>query len=215
MGDQALLNLVVGGPPALILITSSQLLERETFFKRIEAALRGGTDAVLVREHQMDSAQLLACASRIRLMTREYGARLIIHSQADIADAVDADGVHVASADIGELPYLHRWLGQRHMSLSASCHSAKDLIAAADNEADFALLSPVFPTQSHPGSACLGLECFRQLADVSRLPVIGLGGITVENRTSLAGYGVAVITALLGAEDPEAAARALRGADEA
>jgi thiamine-phosphate pyrophosphorylase len=202
-------------PPSLILITDSRRLEPEDFTSRVEAALRGGADAVLVRERQMDSARLLAFASRLRLLTRDHGARLIVHTQADVAVAVDADGVHVGAADIGDLPGMRHWLGGMAMSLSASCHSAQELADAAAAGADFALLSPVFPTSSHPGAAHLGVAQFRRLAEAATLPVLALGGITVANRNELAGYGVAVIGALLDAADAEAAAAALRGSDEA
>lgn len=203
-------------PPSLVLITDSRRLEADRFFTQVEAALRGGVDTVLVREKQMDSARLLALASRLRLLTRDHGARLLVHTQADIAVAVDADGVHVAAADIPELPGMRRWLGVLPMNLSASCHSASELVSAREAGADFALLSPVFPTASHPGAPHLGVERFRKLATDADLPVLALGGITAANRQRLEGYGVVVIGALLDATDAEAAATALlqRACDE-
>lgn len=197
-------------PPSLVLITDSRRLEPESFFARTGDALRGGVDLVVVREKQMDSARLLAFASRLRSMTREHGARMLVHTQADVAMAVGADGVHVAAADIPQLPMMRRWLGDAPMILSASCHSADELAAASEAGADFALLSPVFPTASHPQAPHLGVEQFRHLVAGAQLPVVALGGITVENREQLAGYGVAVIGALLDATDAGAAAAALR-----
>ena len=202
-------------PPSLVLITDSRRLESDRFLAQVEASLRGGVDAVLVREKQMDSARLLALASRLRLLARDHGARLLVHTQADIAVAVDADGVHVAAADIRELPGMRRWLSALPMSLSASCHSAAELAAAAAAGADFALLSPVFPTASHPDAPHLGIERFRSLAAGAALPVLALGGITVANRAQLADYGVAVIGGLLDATDAEASARVLWGGNEA
>jgi thiamine-phosphate diphosphorylase len=199
------------GPPALVLITDSRRLEREALLAQIEAALAGGVDAVLVREPQMDAARLLAFAARLRRLTAEYGARLWVHTQADIAVAVGADGVHVRAAGIGELPGMRRWLAGQPMSLSVSCHTAAELAAAAAAGADTAFLSPVFPTASHPGAPALGTERFRELAAAAALPVLALGGITPENRGALAGYGVAVIGTLLAAADARAVARALGG----
>jgi thiamine-phosphate diphosphorylase len=203
------------GPPALVLITDSRRLEREALLAQIEAALAGGVDAVLVREKQMDAARLLAFAARLRQLTRDHGARLLVHTQADIAAAVEADGVHVAAAGIGELPGMRRWLGTQPMSLSASCHTAAELDAAAAAGADFAFLSPAFPTASHPGAPQLGAEGFLRLAAAAPLPVLALGGITPENRGELAGYGVAVIGALLDTADARSAACALGGSCEA
>ena len=199
------------GPPALVLITDSRRMEREAFLSQAEAALAGGVDAVLVREKQMDAARLLAFAARLRQLTRDHGARLWVHTQADIAAAVEADGVHVAAAGIGELVRMRRWLSGQPMSLSASCHTPAELDAAAAAGADFALLSPGFPTASHAGAPVLGAERFLQLAAAAPLPVLALGGITPANRGELAGQRVAVIGALLDAADARAAACALGG----
>lgn len=195
--------------PQLLLITDHARYPGDAFFETVEAALSGGVDTVLAREKQMDSARLLAFCSRLRELTRRYDACLIVHAQADVAQAVQADGVHVSSADIPELPAMRRWLGDAPMTLSASCHDMEQLQAAFDAGADFALLSPVFPTASHPGAPHLGVGRFRELAAAAPLPVVALGGITTENRGELAGFPVAAISALLGAEDPAKAARLL------
>lgn len=213
MGHQTLLNIV----PELILITDSRCLDGEAFFAAVESALTGGVDAVLVREKEMDSARLLAFSSRLRALTRQYEARLIIHTQADVALAVDADGVHVSAADIRAMPQIRRWLQENGVEaetaarwcLSASCHNADELEQARKAGADFALLSPVFPTASHPEATALGTERFFRLASATSLPVVALGGISPENRCLLAGFPVAAIRALLLADDPEVAARRL------
>jgi len=196
--------------PSLLLITDHTRYPGEAFFASVEDALKGGVDAVLVREKQMDSARLLAFCARLRSLTRVHDARLLVHTQADVALAVGADGVHLASPDIGELSSMRRWLKDAQISLSASCHDADELQAACDGGADFALLSPVFATRSHPGAAHLGVAAFRVLAEHAALPVVALGGIVPANRGQLAGHPVAVISALLGAEDVEQAARGLR-----
>jgi len=184
-------------------------MERERFFETVEASLCGGVDAILVREKQMDSARLLAFCSRLKAMTTAHDALLIVHSQADVAKAVGADGVHVAAANIDEIPAMRQWLGNAGMTLSASCHDAEELEEAGKCGADFALLSPVFPTASHPGVPHLGAKRFQALAKASPLPVVALGGITPENRSELADHPVAAISAILNADDPELASRQL------
>ena len=196
-------------PPSLILITESARFSGEPFFRAAEAALAGGVDAILVREKEMTSAKLLAFASRLRELTRHHAARLLIHTQADVAKAVAADGVHVASRDIATIPAMRRWLQDGTMSLSASCHNREELLQTKEVGADFALLAPVFPTASHPGAPCLGVEGFRALAAEAEIPVLALGGINVDNRKELAGFGLAVISAVLAADDPGLAARQL------
>jgi len=179
--------------PELILITDTSRMERERFFEIVEASLCGGVDAVLVREKQMDSARLLAFCSRLKVMTTTHDALLIVHSQADVAEAVGADGVHVGAGSIDEIPAMRQWLNRADIMISASCH----------------LLSPVFPTASHPGVPHLGAKRFQALAKASPLPVVALGGITPENRSELADHPVAAISAILNADDPELASRQL------
>jgi len=214
-------------PPRLTLITDSSRFSGEAFFQNVEQALIGGVDAVLLREKNMTSAKLLALASRLRQITRVHQARLIIHSQADICDAVDADGVHLASNEINSIPSVRQWFrlqsGQGQQpeqlsvqtatpptkSISVSCHNADELEAAHSFGADYAMLSPVFPTHSHPGAAHLGLDTFQTLADAAQLPIIALGGISPENCTSLQGRSLAVIGALLQSNEPRQAAQKL------
>jgi len=185
-------------------------MERERFFNAVNAALGGGVDAVLVREKQMDSARLLAFCARLRVLTRAHGARLIVHGQADVAKAVNAEGVHMAARNMGQIQAMRAWLNDFHPDFSVSCHSVDEMDQAAGLDAEFVFLSPVFPTSSHPGAPHLGVEQFRMLAKSASLPVIALGGITQQNRRELSGFGVAVISAILDTDDPEDAARRLK-----
>jgi thiamine-phosphate pyrophosphorylase len=157
----------------------------------------------------MDSARLLAFASRLRELTGNYGAKLIIHTQADIAKAVAADGVHLSSNDLAEVLTVRDWLGNPEMTISTSCHNEIELDFSQRFGADYALLAPVFPTQSHPGEPHLGVEKFKEMAESTSLPVIALGGINTDNRNQLEGFGVAIISAILDAVDPKAAAAGL------
>jgi thiamine-phosphate pyrophosphorylase len=204
VGDQALLI-----PPRLILITDRARLPGERFFEVIDAVLGAGVDAVLLREPQLDSARLLALASRLRLLTRRHNAHLLVHTQADVARAVQADGMHVSAENMGEIPAMRTWLNDPRMSFSASCHGLDELRQAHEQQADFAMLSPVFPTRSHPGAPHLGVVRFKEIADQSPVPVVALGGITPTNRTELGDYPVAVIGAILDADDAQEAARKL------
>jgi len=195
--------------PRLTLITDSQRLPTDRFFETVDAALSGGVDAVLVREKEMDSARLLAFAAVLRELTDLHEAKLIIHTQADIAKAVRADGVHLSSLEMNQLPAVRGWLNKDYMTFSTSCHNEIELEFAAKFGADFVFLSPVFETQSHPDDEPLGMTRFRELSADPPVPVIALGGITPENRGQLEGFPVAVIGAILDAEDPKAIAKAL------
>jgi len=152
---------------------------------------------------------LLAFSSRLREITTKHHAKLIIHSQADIAKAVSADGVHLASTDIAEMPAMREWLDMPNMTLSTSCHNLEELQHSYQHGADFAMLSPVFPTQTHPDAPALGMDAFKQIAVASHLPIIALGGIDADNRSLLTGFAIATIRGILAAQDPNQASQTL------
>jgi len=195
--------------PELTLITHSNNKPNSDLFNIFHAALAGGVRQIIIREKAMDSARLLAFSARLRDITNQYQAKLIIHSQADIAKAVNADGVHLASSDIAEIPSMRDWLGMPNMRISTSCHDLQELQKSHQAGADFAMLSPVFPTQSHPDAPILGIDAFKKIADASPLPIIALGGIDATNRLQLKGFSVATIRSILDAKDPKQATQAL------
>jgi len=199
--------------PKLTLITDTSRYAGDAFFDTVQQSLEAGVEAVLIREKTLTSAKLLALAAKLRTITAACSARLIIHTQADVATAVDADGVHLAAGDIGSIESVRQWLNDPAKTVSVSCHCADELAAASQAGADFVFLSPVFPTDSHPGAAHLGLDNFKLLAAQSSLPVVALGGITEPNCAGLKGYPLAVISAILAADDPAAATRGLLGRD--
>jgi thiamine-phosphate pyrophosphorylase len=162
----------------------------------------------VLREKTLDSAKLLALASKVRILTTQHQAKLMIHSQADIAKAVAADGVHVDAASIPDITQMKQWLGDSFL-VSASCHNAQELKLAESQGADFVFLSPVFPTQSHPGAPCLGADEFHRLANTVNLPVIALGGIEASVIPLLKGHGVATMSNILNAMHPNKVAKTL------
>ncbi len=194
--------------PRLLLITRPQEEDAQAMEQVLRRALGGGVDAVLLRKPGLDDASLLALASWLRQLTREYDRRLLIHTRADVCHAVDGDGVHLAARDVGNVTAVRASLAQG-CSVSVSCHDARELHRAEEEGADFVTLSPVFATRSHPGVEPLGVDVFESLRRGCALPVLALGGVTPSRRRRLGARGVAVIEALWCAEDPTQAARML------
>ena len=203
-------KLVSISPPIklLLLTDSSRFDTQQSMLNCIEQAILGGVDTVVLREKHLDSAKLLSLASKLRVLTEKHQARLMIHSQADIAKAVDADGVHVDAKSIPEIKQIKTWLGDTFI-ISASCHNEGELKHAEQQGADFCFLSPVFPTQSHPGAPSLGAETFLHVATSVSIPVIALGGIEPDVIPLLQGHGVATMGAILNADNPKQAAHLL------
>ncbi|MDQ6962290.1 MAG: thiamine phosphate synthase [Mariprofundaceae bacterium] len=195
--------------PKLVFVTHNPLKDSQKVLDVFEQALDGGVDAILLREPELVSSKLLALASQLRVLTQKYHAKLMIHSHADVAQAVAADGVHVRASDMHEIRAMKAWL-QDDMLFSASCHDLSELAEAKKQGADYAFLSPVFATESHLDVKGMGIQAFKEIAGKSPLPVIALGGVDEDNRTLLAGFSVATIRALLLANEPFKAAQALR-----
>jgi thiamine-phosphate pyrophosphorylase len=157
---------------------------------------------VQLRAKALPDHDYLALARDLRAITTAYGARLLINSRLRIAAEVDADGVHLPrSASIGD---ARRAMGPRAL-IGVSAHSAEELHRAEAEGADFATLSPVFPTASKPwATETLGLGRFTSLAETTMLPIFALGGIQRENARGClkaGAYGIAVMSSIMDAPD--------------
>jgi len=179
--------------------------------QRLSVLLAAGLDALMLREPALDMGKTLALAAELRQQTAAFSAGLWIHAHADIAAAVQADGVHLPARQMQELPAMKRWLQTSSMLFSVSCHDQDELSMAAELGADFAFLSPVFPTQSHPGAPALGVQKWQAMADAAALPVVPLGGVSASNRQQLSAPTVAVMRSLWESPQAESDLQALQG----
>ncbi len=173
------------------------------------AGVSPGTVAVELREKDLEARALLELARPLRALTTRYGAALYINDRADVALAAGADGVHLAGTSLSpsEIAVIAPTL-----SIAISAHGPDDiaraaaLVAAGNAKIAFAVLGPIFDTPSKRRfGAPLGLGALAA-ARVHGLPVLAIGGVTVENcRACLAAGadGIACIRALLADEQPE------------
>ena len=177
----------------------------------IHQALDGGVRAIQLREKGLPVAEVYRLALELRCLTRRYGARLLINDRLDIALAVEADGVHLG---INSLPVTAaRHLLGPQMIIGYSAHAIDEALCAQADGADFVTFSPVYhtPSKAAYGEPC-GVEKLAEAVCALDIPVIALGGIGVANITealSAKVQGVAVISAILDAADPRAAAASL------
>ena len=182
-------------------------------FSRIEAlamaALAGGADAIQLRAKGMPGPDLAALGRRLVAACRERGALFFVNDDAAAALACGADGVHVGPGD--SAPAVARQLLGECGLVGVSVYTAADLARAEAARADYVAVGAVYPTATKVINV-VGLEGVRRLRAATRLPIIAIGGIDAENAAAAieAGAdGVAVISAVSGAEDPEAATREL------
>ena len=180
----------------------------------VRAAVDGGVDVVQLREKDTTARERYELGRDLREITREAGVPLIVNDRVDIAQAVDADGVHLGDDDL-PVPVARERLGEDAI-VGRSVSFVEDAREAERAGADYLGVGAIYATGSKDDIAAeeyaIGTEHLSEICEAVDIPVVGIGGIDASNASEVAAAGadgVAVITAITGAEDPEAATRAL------
>jgi thiamine-phosphate pyrophosphorylase len=196
----------------LCVITDATLVPGRDHVAIAEAALAGGADMIQLRDKTPDLRRLLPQARRIRTVCQAHGAYFIVNDRLDLALAVGADGVHVGQDDL-PAPLARRLLGS-HLILGVSTHDLTQAAAAVTAGADYIGFGPMFGTRTkETGYTPRGTTMLREVRDTVRIPIVAIGGITLENVGEVVAAGAdapAVISAVAGAPDVAAAARGFR-----
>ncbi len=194
--------------PRLYVILDRQVAGDRSLPELLRAVLRGGCRLVQLREKEWPSGRLLPLARQLGEQCRAAGATFVVNDRVDLAVAVGADGVHLGQDDLP--PALARRLMPAGMLLGLSTHSVEQARAAQAAGADYVAVGSMFPTGTKPDFQLVGPDLIRKLRPEIRVPLIGIGGITPANVVEVirAGAdGVAVISAVCAAPDPERATR--------
>lgn len=194
----------------LLVITDRNKTRGRPLAEVIEGACRGGARWFQLREKDMSAGKLLELAGQIRAVTARHGARLIINDRADVALAVGADGVHLPAS--GLPPEVVRALVGEGLLVGVSTHSLEEARRAGRAGADYITFGPLFYTPSKAAyGPPVGLEALGEVAKLEpALPILGLGGVKPGNVSEVisgGAGGVALISAVIAAEDPADAAR--------
>lgn len=185
--------------PDRYLITGEGAARPAEFLQRLENALRNGLSLVQFRAHELSDAAYVQLAEAVWDLCRGYQARLLLNRSGKIQSW--ADGVHLNRQQLAacrERPRVGGWVG-------ASCHDLDELHQAERLGLDYALLSPVQPTTSHPGAIPLGWQRFTQWVEQVNLPVYALGGVGLESlyqAKQCGAQGIAAISAFWGYQEP-------------
>lgn len=197
----------------LVAVTDSLSGGIDGLARRAAAAVAGGATMLTLRLPDESPRALAEIARALRAVVPH--TPLLVSDRVDVALAVHADGAHVGAGDL-QAAAVRRFAPPQFI-IGASVGAVDD-VSRADG-ADFVAIGPVFAA-SATGAAgtAMGVEQFSDLARACRVPAIAVGGVTPQNAAALmaaGGAGVAVISALLGADDPTSAAHALRAAVDA
>lgn len=192
----------------LYLVTDRRLAGARPLPDLVAAAVRGGVTAVQLREKECATREFVELARALKTLLAPLGIPLIVNDRADVALAACADGVHVGQSDM-PCRDVRRLLG-RSAIIGFSVENL-ERAAAAPPEADYLGVSPVFATSTKTGAAPeWGLDGLAALRRVSHRQLVAIGGIHRGNAARVIGCGadgIAVVSAICTAPDPELAAR--------
>lgn len=193
----------------LVLVTSPRY-PRAVLLAAIEAAAGRGVDWVQVRDHQATARELYELAGAVVEIARPRGVRVAVNDRVDLALAVRADGVQLGQRSLP--PKVAHGIAPG-LQIGVSAHSRAEAQEAEAAGADWITFGHLFATGSHPDEPPRGLAALAEVVRAVAIPVIGIGGVGVTEIPSVLAHGaagIAVISAILAAEDPARATGELR-----
>ena len=195
----------------LLLVTDRQQTKGRPLLSVLAQALKAGSPSIQLRERDLCARELLALADQIGQLAVLRGSQLLINDRIDIALSVEGAGVHLRSDSLS-VSVVRGLVGTDRL-LGVSVHSVSEAMQAEAEGADYVVFGPIYETPSkHLYGRPLGLSKLEEAARAVRVPILGIGGVTAaraRDMRSAGAFGVAVIAAVLGAADAEAATRAL------
>lgn len=178
----------------------------------VAAAVAGGATLVQLRHKRADTRELLGEARALKALLAPLAVPFLVNDRADVALAAGAAGVHVGQEDLPPKE-ARRILGPDAL-VGLTVKTLDQVREAQTLDVDYLGAGPIYASSTKPDAGDIwGLPTLRQACAASRLPVVAIGGITLANAREVYACGVAgiaVVSAIAGAEDPEEAARGLR-----
>lgn len=198
----------------LCLVTDRALARGRPLVDVVMRAVMGGVTMVQLREKTGTTRAFVEEARALKALLADRGVPLIVNDRVDVALAVGADGVHVGQTDM-PVAAVRALVGPDRL-IGLSITNAEQIAGPDVVVADYLGIGPLHPQKTKPDAATpLGLGGFAKLRRMSAKPVLAIGGVKPEDVAMLVeegATGVAVVSAIMGAEDPEAAARAFAAA---
>ncbi len=186
-----------------VLITNRKIC-KSGLTEVVRQAAAGGIGAVQLREKDLNTKDLYTLAKGLREITEELNLNLIVNDRADIAMAIDADGVHLGWQSL-DIKTVRNIVGDKKL-IGFSAHNLQEAIMAHDEGADYITISPVFKTSYKDYSVSpLGVVKIKEIKEQVNIPVIALGGINENNVDEVLGNGadgIAVMSTVLLSENP-------------
>ena len=184
----------------------SWLKEDQTLFSVCEDVLSNGATFLQIREKDLDANAFAAEAAKLKELCRRFHVPYVVNDSVEIALAIDADGVHVGQSDI-KGRNIRGLIGPDKI-LGISAGTVEEAIAAENAGADYIGVGALFGTSTKKNARNLSVQKLMEITRAVSIPVVAIGGINATNLMELSGSGVdgvAVVSAIFGAEDPSKA----------
>ena len=196
--------------PSLYFITDSTGFSEEEFLYRVEQALIGGATLLQLREKEKSTREYIDLAQKVHAVAKRYNVPLIIDDRADVALAIDAEGVHVGASDM-PVAAARKLMGE-HKIVGATAKTVPWAREAYEQGADYLGVGAIYPTTTKVKTVLTSTETLDAICKAVPIPVNAIGGLNKNNVQILEGIGIAgfcVVSAIMKAADPKAEAEIL------
>lgn len=197
----------------LYLVTDSTGLTEQEFLSRTEQALQGGVTLLQIREKERSTREYIHLAAQVHELAKRYNVPLLVDDRVDVALAVDAEGVHVGQTDM-PVDIARRLLGPDKI-VGATAKTVPQALEAWQQGADYLGVGAIYPTTTKVVTVITSTETLADICAAVPIPVNAIGGLNRDNLGVLKGTGIrgiCVVSAIMKAADPKAAAQQLREA---
>ena len=196
---------------SVYLVTDHRDKTDEEFLNIIEEAIKGGTSIVQLREKTASTKDFYKLALKVKEITSKYDVPLLINDRIDIALAIDSDGVHIGQDDM-PADIAREIIGDDKI-LGVSASTVEEAKKAQMDGADYIGSGAVFPTSTKDDADSVSKPQLKEIVDSIDIPVVAIGGITLENADTLKDTGISgfsVVSAIMSAKDPKEASQKLK-----
>ena len=197
----------------IYLITDDKYFKGREFLPTVEEALKGGVTAVQYRFKNKDTKEMYEELLKLRELTKKYGVDLVVNDRADLALAVEADGVHVGKEDLP--PEAVRKVVGDKLYIGYTANSLEELRKAQNLPVDYIGFGSIYPTTTKESYELVGVEALREAVRISEKPIVCIGGIMpyrVEEVVKAGCRNLAISAGILGFEDVKKAAEEIQRA---
>ena len=196
---------------SVYLVTDSRDKSEEEFLAIIEEAIKGGTSIVQLREKTASTKDFYELALKVKEITSRYDVPLLINDRIDIALAIDSEGVHIGQDDM-PADIARAIIGDEKI-LGVSASTVDEAVKAQKDGADYIGSGAVFPTSTKDDADSVSKDELKEIVNSIDIPIVAIGGITLENAQELKDTGISgfsVVSAIMGAKDPQEASKKLK-----